>query len=193
MPGGAIREYWNPTGSGASMQLGSMSAGYELVKTECNFLTGMSKNNGGHGAMPLVFAPDWGGETYDVTMGRELGPNMPFTYINLGVHSQVGQGNLTRETTLTADGRYVDTVIPFQDSPFNAFNLLFGAGGGDGATSNSKTDILSAHAAAAQAIRSKLASYEASRLDQHLDAISDTQRRLDSLANARSFAIPHST
>lgn len=172
VPGGGIHDFWAPTGSGQNMTLGSMSALYEPVKTECNFLRNMSHPRGGHGTMPLVLSNGFSGDTYDVAMGNALGPDMPFQYVNLGVHSN-GQGALTRQG---------NTTVPFQDNPFNAFNLLFGDGASTG--SNSKTDILNAHVAAANAIRTKLANYEVQRLDQHLDAISDTRRRLDDLSGS---------
>ncbi len=170
VPGGGIHDFWAPTGSGTSMTLGPMSALYAPVKTECNFLRNMAHPSGGHGSMPLILSDGWNGDTYDVAMGKALGPDRPFKYLNLGVHSN-GHGALTREG---------NTTVPFQDNPFNAFNLLFGSGSTP--ASNSKTDILNAHVAAANAIRSKLANYEVQRLDQHLDAIADTRRRLDDLS-----------
>jgi hypothetical protein len=175
VPGGGVHDLWAPSGSGESMVLSAMSNGYEGVKTECNFLLNMAHDNAGHGRMPRILSNSWSGsgvDTYDVYMGKQLGPNMPFTYVNLGVHSN-GHGYLTR------DG---NTQIPFEDNPFNAFRLLFGSSAG----SHSKTPILDAHAAAANAIKDKLAGYEIERLDEHLDAISDTQRRLDELAGGGS-------
>ncbi|MCG8612950.1 MAG: DUF1552 domain-containing protein [Pseudomonadales bacterium] len=190
VPGGAIRNFWVPTGSGSSMVLPAMSSGYEAVKTECNFLLDMAHTSGGHGRTPLLLSNRWNGsDSYDVQMGKQLGPGMPFTYVNLGVHSN-GQGYLTR------DG---NSQIPFEDNPFNAFNLLFGSG----ANSNPKTPIMDAHAAAANAIRSKLAGYEVQRLDEHLQAIDDTRRRLDDLGggggtcsaapNGAEFPLTHET
>jgi len=181
LPGGAIHDNWAPTGgSGETLQLGSMSAGYESVKTECNFLRNMSVTTGGHGVESLLLR---GGsfsssepDTYEVAMGQALGPNNPFSYINLGVHS-AGQGN-----PITVQG---GTRIPSQDNPFNAFNLLFGSGasmGDGGSGADTTSSILDAHAAAAQAINNKLAGYEQDRISQHLDAISDTRRRLESLS-----------
>ena len=169
VPGGGIHDFWAPTGNGGSMILPTMSNGYELVKTDCNFLMNASHTNAGHGVMPLIQSNGWSGDTYDVFMGKQLGPDLPFTYLNLGVHSN-GQGYLTREG---------NTQIPFIDNPFNAFNLLFGTNTGGG---NSKTPIMDAHTEAVNVIKTKLAGYEVARLDEHLDAISDTQRRLDDLA-----------
>lgn len=179
VPGGAINSMWAPTGSGENMNLPAMSAPYNSVKTDMNFLLNMSHPSGGHGFMPLILSDSWNGDTYDVAMGKALGPTMPFTYLNLGVHSN-GHGIITREGS---------TKVPFQDNPFNVFNLLFGSGG-----SNSKNDIMNAHVTAANAIKTKLANYEVQRLDQHLEAISETRDRLDSLGGGTSCAnLPNST
>ena len=78
VPGGAIHDFWAPTGSGTSMVLPSMSASYESVKTECNFLRNMVHPNGGHGTMPLILSQGYSGDTYDVFMGKQLGADMPF-------------------------------------------------------------------------------------------------------------------
>ena len=175
VPGGGIHNFWAPTGSGSSMVLPAMSMGYEEVKTECNFLLNMDHENAGHGRLPRILSNSWSGsgvDTYDVFMGKQLGADMPFTYVNLGVHSN-GQGYLTR------DG---NTSIPFEDNPFNAFKLLFGTG----TSGNSKTPILDTHVEATNEIRDKLAGYEIERLDEHLEAISDTQRRLDDLSGGSS-------
>ena len=183
VPGGGIHNQWAPTGSGESMQMKGMSMGYTEVKTDCNFLLNMSHENAGHGRMPRILSNRWGGsnvDTFDVYMGKQLGPDMPFTFVNLGVHSN-GQGYLTRVG---------NTQIPFEDNPFNAFNLLFG----DNTGGSPKTPILDTHAQAATAIKSKLAGYEVDRLDEHLQAISDTQRRLDDLAGGVSCsAVPDDT
>lgn len=116
IPGGSIASLWNPTGSGETMQLGVMSAGYEPVKTECNFMVNMAHSNAGHGRMPVLLAQSWGGDSYDVTMGNALGPNLPFRYLNLGVHSN-GQGHLTKDNR---------NRLPFQENPFTVYKMVFG-------------------------------------------------------------------
>lgn len=192
VPGGGIHDFWAPSGSGSNMQMGAMSSGYEPVKTQCNFLLNMSHANAGHGQQPLILNDRWGGrDSYDVEIGKQLGPLLPFTYLNLGVHSN-GNGYITRDGS---------DHIPFQDNPFNVFNLLFGSN--TGGSGNAKSAIIDAHAEAANAIKNKLAGYEVERMDAHLDAISDTQRRLDSLAgggmscpaapNSTEFPLTHET
>lgn len=178
VPGGGIHEFWAPVGAGESMVMPAMSSAYDNVKTECNFLLNMSHENAGHGRMPRILSNRWGGsgaDSYDVFMGKQLGPDMPFSFVNLGVHSN-GQGYLTRNG---------NTQIPFEDNPFNAFNLLFG----DNISNNPKTPIMDTHADAARAIKTKLAGYEVERLDEHLQAISDTKRRLDEMSGGASCSV----
>ncbi|AWB65087.1 hypothetical protein C2869_00910 [Saccharobesus litoralis] len=175
IPGGGIHDMWAPSGSGSNMVMQAMSSSYESVKTDCNFLLNMNHTNAGHGQMPRILSNSWSGsgvDSYDVYMGKQLGAELPFTYVNLGVHSN-GKGYLTR------DG---NTQIPFEDNPFTAFKLLFGANTGGSA----KTPILDAHADAVNSIKNQLAGYEVERLNEHLDAISDTQRRLDDLVGSSS-------
>lgn len=175
VPGGGIHDFWAPSGQGDTMQMGPMSEGYEPVKGQCNFLLNMSHANAGHGRLPLILSDSWGGrDSYDVLMGKQLGALLPFTYLNLGVHSN-GNGYITRDGS---------NQIPFQDNPFNVFNLLFG--NNSGGNTNAKSAIIDAHANAANAIKNKLAGYEVERMDAHLDAISDTQRRLNELAGNTS-------
>lgn len=176
VPGGGIKDLWLPTGTGSNMVMGAMSSQYDPVKTQCNFLDGMQHTNAGHGLMPLILSQGWSGDTYDVFMGDQLGPNMPYKYVNLGVHSN-GQGILTRRGS---------TQVSFQDNPFNAFNLLFGTS--TTSVVSSKDAILAAHTQAANEIKNKLAGYEARRLDEHIDAIADTKDRLDLLAGGSGNA-----
>lgn len=166
VPGGAIHDMWAPSGNGSSMVMQPMSLGYHSVKTECNFLLNMSHASAGHGNIPRLLRASWRGPSYDVFMGQQLGPVSPFSYVNLGVHSN-GSGYLTHDGS---------TSVPFQDNPFTAYKLLFG-----NTVGNTKAPILDAHAEAVNAIKTKLAGYEVDRMDDHLDAISDTQRRLDEL------------
>lgn len=175
IPGGSIASLCSPSGSSENMQLGAISAGYEPVKNECNFMVNMSHSNAGHGRMPILLAENWGSDSYDVTMGNALGPNLPFRYLNLGVHSN-GQGQLTKDNR---------NHLPFQENPFTVFKMVFESTQG----SNSNPTIIDAHMSAANAIKSRLAGYEIQRMNDHLDAMSDTQKRLDDLYGGVSCGI----
>ncbi|MCX2801325.1 DUF1552 domain-containing protein [Microbulbifer thermotolerans] len=168
VPDGALPEHWYPNADLTSF--GDMSQPYSTVASECNFLKNMSHHRGGHGVMPTIINNSWGGDSFDVNMGRILGENLPFTYVNLGVHSN-GGGGFTKDN---------GSVVPSEDNPFNAFNRLFGnlqGGGGD-----PKLNAVDAHLEAVNALKNKLGTYEQQRLDSHLTAIEETQRRLQDLA-----------
>ena len=169
VPDGALPEHWYPNGDLTSF--GAMSQPYSTVASECNFLRNMGHHRGGHGVMSTIINNSWGGDSFDVNMGRILGENLPFTYVNLGVHSN-GNGVLTKDN---------GSDVPFEDNPFNAFNRLFGnlqPGGGGG---DPKLNAVDAHLDAVNALKTKLGSYEQQRLDSHLTAIEETQRRLQDL------------
>ncbi len=170
-PDGALPNYWFPNSNLTSFP--AMSAPYQSVASDCNFLRNMSHHRGGHGVMPTIINNQWTGDSFDVNIGRTIGENNPFPYINLGVHSN-GHGYLTRDN---------NTEVPFEDNPFNAFDRLFGNGGsgGGGGGGNPKGNIIDAHKEGVDALKGKLGSYELHRLDSHLTAIEETEARLNAL------------
>jgi len=170
-PDGALPVHWYPNGNLSSFP--AMSQPYQSVASDCNFLRNMSHHRGGHGVMPTILNNQWTGDSFDVNMGRTIGENNPFPYINLGVHSN-GHGYLTRDN---------GTEVPFEDNPFNAFNRLFGNGntGGGGNNVDTKSNIIDAHKDGVDALKGKLGNYELQRLDSHLTAIEETEKRLNDL------------
>lgn len=168
VPGGAIHQYWAP---GADFSLPRMSEGLESVKSDCLWLRNMGHTSAGHGRMPTIFNNGWNGDSFEVNMGRILGENNPFRYINLGVQSN-GQGTITRDN---------GQMVNFEDNPFVVFNRLFGNGSSDGGGIGSKQSVIDAHKEALDALKSKLGSYELDRLDRHLTAVEETEARLQSL------------
>lgn len=168
VPDGALPDHWYPNSNLTSF--GAMSQPYSSVASDCNFLKNMSHHRGGHGVMQTIINNSWGGDSFDVNMGRILSEGMPFKYVNLGVHSNGGGDG----AMLTRDN---GALVPYEDNPFNAFNRLFGnlqSGGG----SDPKLNVIDAHLEALNVLRSKLGTYERDRLDSHLTAIEETQQRL---------------
>ncbi|TVZ40729.1 uncharacterized protein DUF1552 [Alteromonadaceae bacterium 2753L.S.0a.02] len=171
-PDGCIPNNWFPNSNLTSFPI--MSQPYSSVASECNFLVNMGHHRGGHGVVPTLINNGWTGDSFDVNLGRILSDGMPFTYINLGVHSN-GHGYLTKDNS--AD-------VPFEDNPFNAFDRIFGnlpSSGSSSSGGNTKGSVINAHKAALDALTTKLGSYEKHRLDSHLTAIEETEARLASL------------
>nr|WP_230537119.1 DUF1552 domain-containing protein [Teredinibacter turnerae] len=173
-PDGCIPSRWLPNSNLTSFPI--MSQPYSTVASDCNFLRSMGHHRGGHGVVPTIINNSWGGDSFDVNMGRILSDGMPFTYINLGVHSN-GHGYLTKDN---------GAEVPFEDNPFNAFDRLFGNLGGDGGNTGGKGSVIDAHKDALSALNSKLGNYERQRLDSHLTAIEETEARLADLGGGLS-------
>lgn len=165
VPGGAIHQYWAP---GSGFSLPKMSEGLEPVKNDCLWLRNMGHSGAGHGRMPTIFNNGWNGDSFEVNMGRILGANNPYKYINLGVQSN-GQGTITRDA-----GQQVN----FEDNPFVVFNRLFGNGTPPADGIGNKQSVIDAHKDALDALKSKLGNYELDRLDRHVTAIQETESRL---------------
>lgn len=165
VPGGAINKFWEPRDD---YSLPSMSAAYEPVKDEILFLRNMTVDRGGHGLVKRVFNNSWGGDSFEVNMGRIIGADTPFPYINLGVMSN-GFGQMTKNNGSGEN---------FEDNPFVVFNRLFGNGGSNSAGPSLRLNVVDAHKEALDALHSKLGVHERERLDKHLTAIEETESRL---------------
>ncbi len=167
IPDGCIPQQFFPNSNLTAWK--PMSQPYQTVASECNFLKNMGHHRAGHGVIPTIINNSWGGDSFDVNMGRILSQNHPFAYVNLGVHSN-GKGCLTKDN---------GHEVPFEDNPFNAFDRLFGNASGGGGTRSPRLNIIDAHLDAVNALKLKLGSHERQRLESHLSAIEDMQKRLN--------------
>ncbi|HEY0715761.1 MAG TPA: DUF1552 domain-containing protein [Polyangia bacterium] len=174
--GGALGEHWAPRGG---LVLGAMSAPFEPVKGEMNFVVNGKMTGGGHGIMFHRYNDgSFNKDSFDVNLGRTVGANRPIKFLNLGVE--------TKDKNLSRQG---STGIPPIDDPETAFNRLFGGGvtsgaptaGGPvtvGTTAGPRKAIVDLHKKAIDALRTKLGSHEKTKIDNHLTAISEMQKRL---------------
>ena len=181
--GGALDDLWRPK---AGLALGPMSAPYEPVKSEMNFVVGGKMTGGGHGIMFHRYNDgSFSKDSFDVNLGRTIGVNRPIKFLNLGVQTRDGQ--LSRQGS---------SGIPPIDDPETAFGRLFGgnAGGGGsmppvggtpggmGTTVSPRPAIVDLHKKAIDSLKTKLGSHEKTKVDNHLTAISEFQKKLQAPA-----------
>jgi hypothetical protein len=177
VPNGCIPDRWLPNSSLSNLGSLPMSAPYNNVRNQCNFLRGLSHHNGGHGVMPMLINKDWGGPSFDVNIGQAIGGSRPFQYVNLGV---MGTGFITRGQ---GSDQWNGPEVPPELNPYNAFRRLFSGGTSSSSTASSsgsvnpRQAIVDSHKEAITALRNKLGTYEKSRLDSHLSAISSFESR----------------
>jgi hypothetical protein len=177
--GGGLDEYWRP---GAGLALKPMSAPYEPVKNEMTFVAGGKMTGGGHGIMFHRYNDgSFNKDSFDVNLGRTIGVNRPIKFLNLGV--ETADKNLSRQGS---------TGIPPIDDPETAFSRMFGGSvgpslpitGGTGGVPNvgPRAAIVDLHKKAIDALKTKLGSHEKTKIDNHLTAISEFQKKLQAPA-----------
>ena len=169
IPDGAIPDEWMPSGTETDFTLPAMSAPLESVKQHCVFLNGVNMNNAGHGLTSKALGSDKT-MTLDIYMARTLGQTSPFSQLQLGVISN-GYGSISR---------YNWNEPAFEDSPFNAFERLFGAGATttEDLAIRKKRSVLDCNLEALNQMRGNFGSFEKARLDEHADAIQRIEARL---------------
>jgi hypothetical protein len=180
-PGGAIPEQWTPSGTETAFTLPAMSAPLDSVKQHCVFLNGVNMSNPGHGLSSKVLAGD-ATNSLDIYMAQTLGQATPFSQLQLGVISN-GYGSISRKN-------WSEPV--YEDSPFNAFERLFGASSTSTSTGTVTTtedievtrtrSVLDCNLEILNQMRTKLGSFELARLDEHSASIERIEARLDALS-----------
>jgi hypothetical protein len=173
-PGGAIPDAWMPSGSETNFTLPVASAPLESVKQHCVFLNGVNMRNPGHGLTSKALGTHDRTMTLDLYLAKTLGQATPFSLLQLGVISN-GFGSISRNNW---------NEPAFEDSPFNAFDRLFGAGSAvtEDIDTRRKRSVLDCNLEALKQMRSSLGAFEKARLDQHTDAIQRMEDRLNAAA-----------
>lgn len=187
--GGSIDSLWRPR---ADFSLPSMSAPYEDVKNEMNFIVGGQMSGGGHGIPWHRFNDgSWSQDSFDVNLGRTIGANHPVKFLNLGVGAQTGVS------------RQGSGFVPTINDPQAALAQVFAGGvpannqssNTQDSASAQKLSIVDAHKNAMDALKSKLGYHEKNKLDSHLTAIEEFEKRIiasNSTNNTGSCAVPPS-
>jgi hypothetical protein len=169
IPGGAIPNEWIPSGN--DLTLPAMSAPLEPVKQHCVFLNGVNMEKAGHGYTSKVLGRE-GKMTVDTYIAQTLGQATSFSHLQLGVISN-GYSSMSR---------FNWNQPAFEDSPFNAFERLFGAGRAttEDLATRRKRSVLNSNLEALTQLRNRLGSFEKTRLDAHAQAIERVETRLSS-------------
>jgi hypothetical protein len=184
---------WHPTGGETSFSLTQQLEPLGELKSECVFLNGLSMgstDSGSHpgGAKKLLTAADGGqNESIDRYLGRTVGANSPFRIVYLGAQATTNNASGDKHISYISAGQ---SVAP-QDNPREAFNLLFpGGGGGVGGGSAGASGAAGAPGASAEAsildtviddvkaLQGELGATEKAKLDVHLDALRETEKRI---------------
>ncbi|HEY0705616.1 MAG TPA: DUF1552 domain-containing protein [Polyangia bacterium] len=193
---GMVPPIWNPTnvGVGSAWQLSEQLAPFAKVKQNMTVLTGFDSKVGGavhregpaaalSGAPPNS-AMNYSLPTIDHVISKLIGGTTPFRSLEVGVSRATANGNGQTVNYASSSGANAP-VQPEYDAKA-VFTRLFGkaptmGGAPTGApdrTPQIRKRILDTIAEDAKALRSKLGSADLARLDQHLEGISQLEKRI---------------
>jgi hypothetical protein len=194
---GMVPAIWNPTnvGLGSAWQLSEQLQPFAKVKQNMTVLTGFETKVGGavHREGPagaLSGAPpngslNYSAPTIDHVISKLIGTTTPFKSLEVGVSRATANGNGHSVNYASSSGPNAP-VQPEYDAKA-VFTRLFGkapvggtplpAGTPDRSPQTRKR-ILDTIAEDAKALRNRLGSTDLARLDQHLDGISQLEKRI---------------
>lgn len=186
-PGGQPSRF-HASGSETSFTLPENLASLARHKDACVFFRGLTMggtDSGSHpgGAKKLLTGVDGGGgESLDRYLARTAGASAPFRHVYLGAMATHNNASGDKFISYPSAGT---TVAP-DDDPAQAFGRLFGSGVAAGAPASPTTDPVAASVIDAALgdltdLRGRLGDVERAKLDLHLEALRDVERRVKGL------------
>ncbi len=182
-PGG--QHLWHPGGSGTNFTLSTCLQPLASRAQQCAFFRNLSlgpTDAGSHpgGAKKLLTGVDGGnGVSIDRYLSGTVGASAPFRHVYLGAMALQNNGSGDKLVSYVSPGT---TVAP-QDDPAKAFSGLFAGSSSGGQTGPDPrtVSILDDAVTNLSELRAQLGDTEKSKLDLHLDALRDTEKRVKSL------------
>lgn len=176
---------WHAQGGETNFTLGAQLMPLDRLKQHCVFLNGLSMGQtdaGSHpgGAKKLLTGVDGGnGESIDQYLSRTVGAGSPWRHLYLGAMANQNNASGDKHIVYPSAGQ----TIPPEDDPRRAFERVFGAGLPTGMPPtmtgpSADRSILDGTLAEVQALRDKLGAGERAKLELHLEALRDLERRV---------------
>ena len=177
---------WHMSGSDTTFDLVDTLSPLSPYRSRCIFFNGLTMgptDAGSHpgGAKKLLTAFDGGnGPSIDQRLARTVGASAPFPVVVLGAAATSNNASGDKFISYAGAGA---PVAP-EDDPRKAFQRLFGGAtpspgsGGSGAADDGTRSVLDANLADLDELRARLGDVEKSKLDLHMEALRDLEKRL---------------
>lgn len=185
-PGGAAGK-WFPQGSDTNVTLSENLAPLARFAKDTLFLRGLSMgatDAGSHpgGAKKLLTAVDGGGgESIDRWLARNVGSASPVSHLYLG--AMAAQNNASGDKFISYPS--AGTTVAPEDDPRAAFARLFGSAtptpGASSGPDPDDTSVLDTAFADLEGMRRRAGDVEKAKLDLHLEALRDVEKRVKGL------------
>ncbi len=182
---------WHCTGSETTFTMPDQLNPLTAFKGDCLFFNGLSMggtDSGSHpgGAKKLLTGVDGGnGESVDHFLSRTVGASAAWRHLYLGAMATQNNASGDKFIVYPTAGQ---TVAP-RDNPRQVFQQLFAnAMVGDAGTPNlaltdTRLSVIDNAKAELDALKAKLGGSEARKLDLHLEALREVERRVKPMAN----------
>jgi len=177
---------WHGSGSEFDFQLPDQIGALRPWQDRSVFFRNVSMGEtdaGSHpgGAKKLLTATDGGNnESIDQLLSRTVGAAHPWRHLYLGAQANHNGASGDKHISYFAPGQ---SIAP-EDNPRRAFELLFGGGSGgrpgerDDHVDPAAVSVIDGVLADMGALRSRLGSVEAAKLDLHLESLREVEQRI---------------
>jgi len=188
IPDGCIPQLWHPTGTERNFTLPPMTAPLAAVRNDCVFISGLRMYEGGsthEGGVAKVMTGN-NSLSLDVFLAQQLAGQTPVSSVFLGVHATHENGN---SYFSYLPGSKVRTP---EDNPLAAFKSLFGqaaGGGGGGGGADPRKSVLDNSISELSSLQNRLGAAERAKLDLHLTALREVERRISASAPRTGGAV----
>jgi hypothetical protein len=186
---GVPERYWIPTETGKDFQLSPCLSPLAPFRDKLHVLSGLDNaaaalpgpGNGHHNSMSaLVSCTTFtgrgaGGVSIDQAIAAKIGGESRFRSLQIGVSQESFGESIQRNMSWSG----YDRSLPPEMIPHRHFDRLFGAR--EEGWVNRKRSILDAIRADAQALKAKLPTDDAQRVDDHLSSVRDLERSIAGL------------
>ncbi len=169
---------WHPTGRDGAIQLTEQTAPLADFARDCVFFRGLSMgptDAGSHpgGAQKLLTAVDHGqGASIDQVLAQSVGRDAPHRHVYLGAMANQNNASGDKHISYPAAG----SSTPPEDDPRRAFARLFGAAP-EPVADRGRQSVLDVVLADLRDLRGRLGAGERARLDLHVEAVREVERR----------------
>jgi hypothetical protein len=181
---------WHCTGSETNFTMPDQLSPLTAWKNDCLFFRGVTMggtDSGSHpgGAKKLLTGVDGGGgESVDHFLARTVGASAPWRHLYLGAMATQNNASGDKFIVYPTAGQ---TVAP-NDNPRQVFQQLFANASVDAGTPNTgvidpRLSIIDNAKSELASLKSKLGGSEAKKLDLHLEALREVERRVKPMGN----------
>ena len=178
-PSGIVHKYWHPEATGSNFDFPLSLEPLKALKNDLALVKGVNYDCGHHHnpGTRYCLTGTSAGPSVDTILGDKLKADVRFPNLRLGTFTQLRSGYDSAVSWTQAS-----TPAPIEDNPKKAFAALFGTAGlslAENDPNKAEKSVLDFCIADIKSLQKKLGSIEQPKLDSHLTALRELERRIN--------------